>query len=141
MPGFGRWSMNYMITSYKNASRSKGLATIFTGDNKKGRYFTISTIYFFILYLLLVLGGNIIRVFLRDGAVFGISSCPIESFRIHLFSAVLIVLSVMILFIMSAGWFFTRRTKGITGDIIGGIGEITEVFFLMVSFLAISYVY
>ena len=47
----------------------------------------------------------------------------------------------MILFIMFEGWFFTRRTKGVTGDIVGGISEITEVFFLLASFLAINYAY
>ena len=141
MPGFGRWSMNYMITSYKNARKVKSLAMIFTGDKNKGKYFAVSSTYFFMLYLLVALGGNIIGVFFRDGAVFGISSCPIESLRIHLFSALLIILSVTILFIIAAGWFFTRRTKGVTGDIIGGVGEITEVFFLMASLLALGYVY
>jgi adenosylcobinamide-GDP ribazoletransferase len=141
MPGFGRWSMNYMMASYKNGRKGPGLAKIFTEDKNKSKYFNISTIYFFFLYLLLVLGGNILRIYLEDGAVFGMSSCPIESFRIHLFAAVLLVLAVMMLLIIIQGWFFTRRTKGVTGDIVGGISEITEVLFLLVSFLALNYAY
>ncbi len=141
MPGFGRWSMNYMMASYKNARKGPGLARIFTDNRNKSKYFNISTIYFFLLYLLLVLGGNILKIYLRDGAVFGMSSCPIESFRIHLFAAVLLILSIMIILIMIQGWFFTRRTKGVTGDIVGGISEITEVLFLLVSFLALNYAY
>ena len=78
---------------------------------------------------------------LENGAVFGMSSCPIESFRIHLFAAVLLILAVMILLIIIQGWFFTRRTKGVTGDIVGGISEITEVLFLLISFLALNYAY
>jgi cobalamin synthase len=141
MPAFGRWSMNYMMASYKNARKGPGLAKIFTEDKNRSKYFNISTIYFFLLYLILVLGGNILRLYLENGAVFGLSSCPIESFRVHLFAAVLLVLSVMILLIMVQGWFFTRRTKGVTGDIVGGISEITEVFFLLISFIALNYAY
>ena len=81
-----------MMANYKNARKGPGLAKIFTEDGSKAKYFNISTAYFFIIYLVLVLGGNILRVYLRDGAVFGNSSCPIESFRIHLFAAVLLIL-------------------------------------------------
>ena len=133
--------MNYMMASYKNARKGPGLAKIFTDDKNRSKYFNISTVYFFALYLILVLGGTILRIYMENGAVFGMSSCPIESFRIHLFAAVLLILSLMILFIMIQGWFFTRRTKGITGDIVGGISEITEVIFLLVSFLALNYAY
>ena len=49
MPGFGRWSMNYMMASYKNARKGPGLAKIFTEDINKSKYFNISTIYFFLL--------------------------------------------------------------------------------------------
>ena len=141
MPGFGRWSMNYMIANYKNARKGPGLARIFTQDKRKGRYFTVSSAYFFLLYLLLVPGGYALRVFLQEGTVWALSSCPVEAFRVHLFSAVLIIPSITILFIMLEGWFFTRRTKGVTGDIIGGISEITEIFFILASFLAVSLAY
>jgi cobalamin synthase len=130
-----------MMASYKNARKGPGLAKIFTEDKNRSKYFNISTFYFFFLYLLLVLGGNILRIYLENGAVFGLSSCPIESFRIHLFASVLLILVVMILLVMLQGWFFTRRTKGVTGDIVGGISEITEVLFILVSFLALNYAY
>lgn len=141
MPGFGRWSMVYMLAGYKNARKGPGLAKVFTGDKNRTRYFKISTAYFFILYLLLVLGGSILRIYLEEGTVFGLSACPIESFRIHLFAAVLLILSFMVLFIMAEGWFFTRRIKGVTGDIAGGISEITEVLFLLVIYIAANYTY
>ena len=141
MPGFGRWSMNYMLAGYKNAREGPGLAKVFTGDKNRSLYFNISSAYFFILYLILVLGGSILRIYLQEGAVFGLSACPIESFRIHLFAAVLLILSFMIMLIMAQGWFFTRRTKGVTGDIAGGTSEITEVIFLLAVFIIQNYIY
>ncbi len=131
MPGFGRWGMNHLIANPvrklrdKNGRKGFSLANVCAEDKKKERYFYISSAYFIVMYFLLVNVGNILRVFFEDGAGFGISS-PIESYWVYLY-----LISATTTLIILVNWFFTRRAKGVTEDIIGGVSEITEVLFCL----------
>jgi cobalamin synthase len=140
MPAFGRWCMTYLIASYKYARKGPGLAKIFTADRLKSRYFTISSIYFFLLYILLIIGGTVLRIYSVSGSFTALTACPLENFRIPLLSGLLLVPLITVFFTFLIGWFFTRRVKGVTGDIIGGASELIEVIFLLAGFLVMSYI-
>ncbi|MBM3708683.1 MAG: hypothetical protein FJW69_10185, partial [Actinobacteria bacterium] len=50
--------------------------------------------------------------------------------------AIIVIISTL-LFTAAAGKFFARRLKGITGDVIGGVCVLTEIFFLFANYIAI----
>lgn len=141
MPAFGRWSMVYLIGRYNNVRGSSSLASIFTdrGNKKKGLY--LSSIYLFILFLAAyIINGY----FLTDGAqaIFfsGIAGDQLPIFvLIYLLAKVLSVIAIFFLLLLFVSWFFTRRIRGITGDIIGGISEIMEFLFLFTNFIIFKF--
>lgn len=141
MPAFGRWSMVYLISRYNNARGSSSLAAIFTDKDNKKKGIYLSSIYMFILFL----GAYIIAgYFLTGGAQAIFSSCiagdllPVWTI-IYLLAKALSVMAIFFLLLLFAGWFFTRRIGGITGDIIGGISEIMEVLFLFINFIIFKF--
>ena len=52
MPAFGRWSMTYLLASYKNARSGSSLAKIFTESKQKRKCFIVSTIYLFLIFVI-----------------------------------------------------------------------------------------
>jgi adenosylcobinamide-GDP ribazoletransferase len=139
MPSFGRWSMVYLIARYRNAGGNASLARVFTdsGDRRKNLY--ISSIYMTLLFL-------ISFVFLEYYCAGGKMYCAIfasrfEGIYLVLFILIkaLLVIAVLFLLLYLIGWFFTRRIRGITGDIIGGISEIVELMFLFIILLIFNF--
>jgi len=139
MPSFGRWSMVYLVARYRNAGGNASLARVFTdsGDRRKNLY--ISSIYMTLLFL-------ISFVFLEYYCAGGKMYCAIfasrfEGIYLVLFILIkaLLVIAVLFLLLYLIGWFFTRRIGGITGDIIGGISETTELMFLFIILLIFNF--
>jgi adenosylcobinamide-GDP ribazoletransferase len=143
MPAFGRWSMNYLLSSYRNARSGSSLARIFTDSKKKRKHFVVSTIYLFIIFAVFMVGGwFLITIF--NGGILPASINENTSIFIQLLPVLTGVFSVIVAAILSIiflGWFFTRRIGGITGDIIGGSSEIMEVIILLISFLVLNYLW
>jgi adenosylcobinamide-GDP ribazoletransferase len=143
MPAFGRWSMTYLLASYKNARRGSSLAKIFTESKQRRKYFIISTIYLFLAFVIFVAGGWYLIAFFTGGGLH-ISINENAGFFIQLLPVLAGILSVIVIAILSIiflGWFFTRRIGGITGDIIGGSSEIMEVIILLISYLVLNYLW
>ncbi|HAJ94646.1 MAG TPA: hypothetical protein DCP02_00285 [Actinobacteria bacterium] len=141
MPAFGRWSMVYLIGRYNNARTEGSLARIFTDKKNKKKGLYISSIYLLILFL----GTYIITGYFSSGgaqAIFPSSMAgdqlPII-IMIYLLVKVLSVIAIFFLLLLFVSWFFTRRIRGITGDIIGGTSEIMEVLFLFVNFIIFKF--
>ena len=143
MPAFGRWGMIYLLASYKNARSGSSLAKIFTESKQKRKYFIVSTIYLFLVFLVFIAGGWYLATFFTGGG-FYTSINENTGFFIRLLPVLAGVFSVIVIAILSIiflGWFFTRRIGGITGDIIGGSSEIMEVVFLLISYLVLNYLW
>ena len=143
MPAFGRWSMTYLLASYKNARSGSSLAKIFTESKQKRKYFRVSTIYLFLVFLVFITGGWYLTTFFTGG---GLHTAINENtvFFIQLLPVLAGAFSVIVIAILSIiflGWFFTRRIGGITGDIIGGSSEIMEVLILLISYLVLNYLW
>lgn len=141
MPAFGRWSMVYLIGRYNNARGSSSLASIFTDKNNKKKGIYLSSIYLFILFP----GAYIVAGYLLPGGAQAIFSSGIACdlspvfVMIYLLAKVLSVIAIFFLLLLFVSWFFTRRIRGITGDVIGGISEIMEVLFLFVNFIIFKF--
>ena len=138
MPAFGRWSMVFLISRYKNARGSNSLAKIFTDNKNKRKNFYISSIYLFLLFLVLYTFFGYLT-----GSWAGIFSFlnNLESVYLILFilAKALLVTAALFLLLLSVSWFFTRRIGGITGDIIGGVSETTELLFLFACYLVFTF--
>lgn len=143
MPAFGRWSMTYLLASYKNARSGSSLAKIFTESKQKRKYFIVSTIYLFLLFVIFIAGGWYLATFFTGGWPHT-SINENTGFFIQLLPVLAGIFSVIVIAILSIiflGWFFTRRIGGITGDIVGGSSEIMEVVFLLISYLVLNYLW
>ncbi len=143
MPAFGRWSMNYLLASYKNARSGSSLAKIFTESRQRRKYFIISTVYLFLAFVVFMLGGWYLTTFITSG----ISPAAINEYSglfiqlLPVIAGVFIVIVIAIVSIIFLGWFFTRRIGGITGDIVGGSSEIMEVIILLIGYLVLNYLW
>ncbi len=141
MPAFGRWSMVYLIGRYNNARGSSSLASIFTDKNNKKKGVYLSSIYLFILFL----GGYIVTGYLLPGDAQSIFSSGAAGDQlpifigIYLLAKVLSVIAIFFLLLLFVSWFFTRRIRGITGDVIGGVSEIMEVLFLFINYIIFKF--
>jgi len=143
MPAFGRWSMTYLLASYKNARSGNSLAKIFTESKQRRKYFIVSTIYLFLTFVIFIAGGWYLTTFFAVGGLHA-SINENTGFFIQLLPVIAGVFSVIVITILSIiflGWFFTRRIGGITGDIIGGSSEIVEVIVLLISYLVLNYLW
>ncbi|MBU2563274.1 MAG: adenosylcobinamide-GDP ribazoletransferase, partial [Actinobacteria bacterium] len=138
MPAFGRWSMVFLIGRYKNARGGSSLAKIFTDNKNKRKNFYISSIYLFLLFLVLYTFFG----YLTGSGVGSLSFLNnLESVYLILFilAKALLVTAALFLLLLSVSWFFTRRIGGITGDIIGGVSETTELLFLFINYLVFTF--
>lgn len=138
MPAFGRWSMVYLIGRYNNAHAGGSLARIFTDKKNKKKGLYISSIYIFILF---ISGYIITGFFLSDKADTILANNSFLSLwpAANLLTMALSVIAIFFILLLFISWFFTRRIKGITGDIIGGTSEIMEVLFLFVNFIILKF--
>ena len=143
MPAFGRWSMTYLLASYKNARSGNSLAKIFTESKQKRKYFIVSTIYLFLAFVIFIGGGWYLTTFLTCGGPQALINENTGFFiqLLPVIAGVFSVIAIAILSIIFLGWFFTRRIGGITGDIIGGSSEIMEVLILFISYLVLNYLW
>ena len=134
MPAFGRWSMVYLISKYKCARDGESLAKIFIGSKNNKKIFIISSIYLFMLFL----AAYSLAGFLYNGSLYIASAL---NYLEVVYSVIFALLTVVVLFLLLwlIGSFFTRRIKGITGDVIGGVGEIIELLFLFISYLVLRF--
>ncbi|MFC2159772.1 adenosylcobinamide-GDP ribazoletransferase, partial [Actinomycetota bacterium] len=142
-PAFGRWGMNYLLASYKNARSGSSLAKIFTESRQRRKYFIVSTIYLFLAFVIFTVGGWYLTNFFASGGLH-VSIYENTGSFIHLLpilAGASIVIVTAILSIIFLGWFFTRRIGGITGDIVGGSSEIMEVIILLISYLVLNYLW
>ena len=139
MPAFGRWSMVNLMARHKNARSRGSLAETFMGSRSRRKNLYISTIY---LVLLFFAAHVLVGCFWGGGTSGpGFMQNLEGTYRLlFLMAGALAVLIILYPILLLVSWFFTRRIGGITGDIIGGTGEITELAYLMVSFLILRFI-
>jgi cobalamin synthase len=162
MPVFGRLSMLWLFSRHKPAVAGKSLSGIFI-DKSNSEIFWLSAVYVFIifsgLYVFTQIGffnraiqsaGAIQAVqgpngaAVEAGSVFNqLSSLLFYSrFNIGLeimaaFFALKSIIAIAFTFLFSAGIgrFFTKRIGGLSGDIIGAVCVLTEIFFLLLYYI------
>ncbi len=139
MPAFGRWSMVNLISRYKNVRGRTSLVRIFARSRSRRKNLYISTIY---LVLLFFAAHVLIGCFWGRGAAGPGFLQNLEGTYqlLFLLAAALSVLIILYPVLLLVSWFFTRRIGGITGDIIGGTGEIIELAYLIVSFIILRFI-
>jgi cobalamin synthase len=120
--------MLYLFSRYGAAKKEGSLAVLFVSENNK-KIFIISAFYTIVLFML---GMTLAGVFSGDGAGGTLD-------WVHLKIGMSVFLFTF-LFLILAGKFFTRRIDGITGDILGGICIIVEIFYLFISYLCIKFI-
>ena len=93
--------------------------------------------------MICTLGGKLLWIVFSDDGASGVAGANygLSYLILLMVSATLIILVSIIILTIFMGWFFTRRTGGITGDIIGGTSEIVEVLFLLVSYLVLNFIW
>lgn len=162
MPVFGRLSMLYLFSKHKPAVAGKSLSGVFI-DRSNAEVFWLSVIYTGVLFtgfyvftqigifsqavrsVLAVQAGQVTgAAVVVSGTDFNMLSSLLLYSRfktgLELSAAVFAVKSVAAIvftFLFSAGMgrFFTKRTGGLSGDIIGAVCVLTEIFFLMIYYI------
>ncbi|MDD5658767.1 MAG: adenosylcobinamide-GDP ribazoletransferase [Actinomycetota bacterium] len=146
MPAFGRWTINYNFSKYGNLSREGSLAKSFVNDGNK-KVFIASTFYLFCLFLAAVfLFGFFFKnnyflntcgftlKFLKNSSI----DFDVFFMMIPVFKVVAIILLVYF-FTCILGSFFVKKIGSLSGDAIGALVEIIEVFYLFSCFTVIKY--
>jgi len=135
MPAFGRWSMVYMMGRYANVRDAASLTTIFTESKNKRRNFYISSICITLLFLIF---STFLEFYCSNGKVYNmVFTINFKSVYLVFYIIIknLLVIALLFLILCLTGRIFTRKIGGITGDIVGGVSEIMEVIFLLITFL------
>ena len=138
MPVFGRWSILYLYSSYKPLKKEGSLAGIFSSKNNK-RTFIISTLYVAVLFIVLYI---ISGLFLSDNPNLVLFKVTPNSLLLILLPILksTIVISFTFIFLILISSFFTKRIGGITGDVLGGVCVIVEVFYLIISYILLRFI-
>lgn len=142
MPVFGRLSMLYLFSRYSTAKKEGSLAALFIGESNK-KIFVMSAFYIAVLF---ILGMTLAGLFSGDSAGGTLDwiylKIGMNDFLLVLFFVLRCIIVFLFTFLFSAlaGRFFTRRIGGVTGDILGGICVIVEIFYLFINYLLAKFV-
>lgn len=142
MPVFGRLSMLYLFSRYSTAKKEGSLAALFIGESNK-KIFVMSAFYIAVLF---ILGMTLAGVFSGDSAGGTLDwiylKIGMNDFLLVLFFVLRCIIVFLFTFLFSAlaGRFFTRRIGGVTGDILGGICVIVEIFYLFINYLLAKFI-
>ena len=138
IPVFGRWSILYLYSRYEPLRKESSLAGIFSSKNNK-RTFIISTLYVAALFIVLYV---ISKLFLSDNLSIVLFKAASYSFLLILLPILksAVVISFTFIFLILVGSFFTKRIGGITGDVLGGVCVIVEVFYLIISYILLRFI-
>ena len=162
MPVFGRLSMLYLFSRHKPAAAGKSLSGVFI-DKSNTEVFWLSVVYIGLLFTGLYVftqigffnqavqtaGAIQAGQGLKDAVTSArsdfnqLSSMLLYSrfnIRLEMLAAVFALKSfaaIVFTFLFSAGMgrFFTKRVGGLSGDIIGAVCVLTEIFFLLLYYI------
>lgn len=134
MPAFGRSMMVYLLEFFRPRPKSKSLTGFFDSKgSRKATFFGLS----FILILFFLTGSIIFTLY--SGSSVNISGAGTTVIILVLF---FIGLATILLLIVSAylvARFSARRLEGITGDVIGAVNEVTEIWYLLIVLISVKY--
>ena len=162
MPVFGRLSMLYLFSRHKPAATGKSLSSVFI-DKSNTEVFWLSVVYIGVLFTGLCVftqigffnqavqaagavqaGQGLKDTVTSAGSDFNqLSSMFLYSrfnIRLEMLAAIFALKSfaaIVFTFLFSAGMgrFFTKRIGGLSGDIIGAVCVLTEIFFLLLYYI------
>ena len=147
-PAFGRWSMLYLFSKYEPAKKEGSLTNIFAGRNNK-KIFGVSSLYLLMSFILInsilailnffVFNDNLMFSGFLAGVAAGVIHQNVWLLVLFFILKNLLVILLLYAFLVAAGKFFTRRIGGISGDIIGGVCVLAEIFFLILNYLSIKF--
>jgi cobalamin synthase len=164
MPVFGRLSMLYLFSSHKPALANTSLSSVFK-DKSNSEVFWLSAVYICILftgfYVFTQIGffnqavqsavtvqtGQAIKdaaavngnVFNQLSSMFLYSRFNVSLEMLAAVFALKSFAAIIFTFLFSAGLgrFFTKKIGGLSGDIIGAVCVLTEIFFLLLYYVFI----
>jgi len=110
MPAVGRWAMLVGMLLGRPA-RQDGLGIIYIGGLSWARF----------------IAGTLILFALMAGPAFLLQSSAPGGWPL----LVLAAMGIIFTYVLLAGWVSNRRFGGFTGDVLGAIGETTEVLFIL----------
>ncbi|MCE5329823.1 adenosylcobinamide-GDP ribazoletransferase [bacterium] len=147
MPAFGRWTINYNFNKYGRLNREGSLAKSFVNDGNK-KAFVISTFYLYYLFLMaaLLFGFFFKHDYFLNSSGFVLELLKNSGFDLNMSFMLIPVLKLVIVILLIyyltyvLGKFFVKKIGNLSGDAIGALVEITEVFYLFSCFIIIKYI-
>jgi len=147
MPAFGRWTINYNFNKYGRLKREGSLARSFINDGNK-KAFVISTFYLFYLFLMYAL---LFGFFFKGNYFLNTSGLSLKLFKVinldlnlsfMLIPVIKIVVLILLVYLFTylLGRFFVKKIGNLSGDAIGALVEIMEVFYLFLCYIIVKYV-
>jgi adenosylcobinamide-GDP ribazoletransferase len=133
-PVFGRLSMNYLFANYEPACKTGSLVLLFKDNSNRASY-RMQAFLYSVFYTVAFVAGKYFYLRHINSAV----EQNINHRLIYIISIFLIE-SLFVLFIYSVSVsvtarFFVKKIGGITGDVIGAVSVIAEIYFLFFSLL------
>ncbi|MBM3699637.1 MAG: adenosylcobinamide-GDP ribazoletransferase [Actinobacteria bacterium] len=140
-PVFGRLVMLYLFSKYEPAVKTGSLAASFKSSQNRPD-FIIAAVFTSVIFLAASIIAKINFYFPVDF----LKGHPIKS-PVYLFYVILatlaatgvIIVLFTIFFASGAAGFFSRRTGGLSGDVIGAVCVLSEVFFLFINYFFIIF--
>jgi cobalamin synthase len=140
-PVFGRLVMLNIFSRYEPAAKTGSLAGLFKNSQNRPD-FIISAVFTSIFFIVASIITKINVYFPADF----IKGQSIKS-PVYLFSVMptalavvgIVIILLTMLFASGAAGFFTRRTGGLSGDVLGAVCVLSEVFFLFINYFFIIF--
>ncbi len=129
VPVFGRLSMIYLFSRYQPASGIKSLTNAFK-DKSNRDIFIFSTVFFSIIFIAA-------SVFSRISFIDSAPDIKLEYLALVYAIQAFLIIIFTLFFSVGLGHFFTKRTGGLSGDVIGAVCVLTEIFFLVLTYLSV----
>jgi adenosylcobinamide-GDP ribazoletransferase len=130
-PVYGRLSMLYLFSRYEPAGKNRSLTDAFK-DKSNRDIFILSTVYLSIIFI----AASVITRLVFMHSTFNLSLEAI-AFIYAIQSVLVIVLTMLIA--AGAGRFVTKRTGGLSGDIIGAVCILAEISFLFLNYVSLIF--
>jgi adenosylcobinamide-GDP ribazoletransferase len=130
-PVYGRLSMLFLFSRYEPAGKNRSLTDAFK-DKSNRDIFILSTVYLSIIFI----AASVITRLVFMHSTFNLSLEAI-AFIYAIQSVLIIVLTMLIA--AGAGRFVTKRTGGLSGDIIGAVCILAEISFLFLNYVSLIF--
>ncbi len=135
-PVFGRLAMMYLFSKYEPSVNTGSLAGLFKSSQNRPD-FIISAVFTSVIFIAASVIAKINLYFPADfikGQFIKSSAYLFSVMPAALAAAGIAIILFTLIFASGTAGFFTRRTGGLSGDVLGAVCVLSEVFFLFVNY-------